>query len=196
MRFVSAPVIAAAAFFGVTAAAEARVQIHVDLGSQTMHVSSNEGDYDWPVSTGRAGFRTPTGHYRSQRMFKMTYSAKYDNAPMPRAIFFSGGYAIHATYATGALGRPASHGCVRLAPENAATLYDLVKQEGASIVISGKAPGSDTVVASRERHRGGQRLAVKWRQREQEDSVMSYAPVRRHYARPLRDWVNMPMENW
>ena len=196
MRLVSAP-LAAAAFFGLAAAAEARVQIRVDLGSQTMHVESGQGEYDWPGSTGRAGYRTPTGAYRSQRMYEMTYSRKYENAPMPHAIFFYGGYAIHATYATGALGRPASHGCVRLAPENAETLYDLVKHEGAAIVISGKAPGSDTALASRERHRGGQRLAAQWRRRHVEEETLSYAPTsRRHHARPLRDWVNMPLENW
>jgi len=195
MRFVSGP-LAAVAVFGFAASAEARVQIHVDLGAQTMHVASSEGDYDWPVSTGRAGFRTPTGAYRPQRMYEMVHSAKYDNAPMPHAIFFTGGYAIHATSATGALGRPASHGCVRLAPENAAMLYDLVKHEGASIVISGAAPGPDPVAAARERHRGGQRIAAQWRQRYLEDDTLSYAPVRRHHARPLRDWVNMPLESW
>jgi lipoprotein-anchoring transpeptidase ErfK/SrfK len=68
----------------------------------------------------------------------MHYSKKYDNAPMPHSIFFRGGYAIHGTYATGALGRPVSHGCVRLSPAHAAQLYDMVKREGARISISGK----------------------------------------------------------
>jgi lipoprotein-anchoring transpeptidase ErfK/SrfK len=48
---------------------------------------------------------------------------------MPHSIFFSGGYAIHATPHTGALGRPASHGCVRLSPGHAATLYGIVKND-------------------------------------------------------------------
>jgi len=59
----------------------------------------------------------------------MHYSKKYDNAPMPNSIFFSGGYAIHATPHVGNLGRPASHGCVRLSPTNARTLYSIVKQD-------------------------------------------------------------------
>jgi lipoprotein-anchoring transpeptidase ErfK/SrfK len=45
-------------------------------------------------------------------------------------VFFHGGYAIHATGAIRNLGRPASHGCVRLHPSNAAALYSLVQQYG------------------------------------------------------------------
>jgi L,D-transpeptidase catalytic domain len=70
----------------------------------------------------------------------MHYSRKYDMSPMPYSIFFRGGYAIHGSYATGAPGRPASHGCVRLAPGNAAVLYQLVQAEGATISISGSPP--------------------------------------------------------
>jgi lipoprotein-anchoring transpeptidase ErfK/SrfK len=49
---------------------------------------------------------------------------------MPYAVYFRGGYAIHATGAVGRLGRPASHGCVRLAPGNAAKLFSMVQQYG------------------------------------------------------------------
>ena len=187
MRFVLAP-LAAAAYLGLAATAQAAVQIHIDLASQTMHVSSAEGDYDWPVSTGRPGHRTPTGVYHPQRMMAVAFSRKYDNAPMPHAIFFTGGYAIHGTYATGMLGQVASHGCIRLAPENAATLFDLVKHEGATIAISGHAPGSDSVVA--ERHHGGHRQVASWRRRHSEEAL-GYAPRRRH--RSLRDWANNPL---
>lgn len=193
MRFVLAPVAVAAAFYGAPLA-QARVRIHVDLGGQTMHVSSSQGDYDWAVSTGRPGYRTPTGHYAAQRMYTMTHSRKYDNAPMPHAIFFSGGYAIHGTYATGQLGQVASHGCIRLAPENAAALFSLVKQEGASISISGAAPGREPVVAERERHRHGQKLAAKWR-KHYRDAAFAYAPHKRHHARSLREWADTPLEN-
>jgi len=195
MRFVSAP-LAAAAFFGLPMAAQATVHIHIDLSRQTMHVASRDGEYDWPVSTGRPGHRTPTGVYHPQRMYAMTYSRKYDNAPMPHAIFFTGGYAIHGTGAVGALGSVASHGCVRLAPENAAALYEMVKHEGASIVIGGTAPGHDHVAQASERHRAGHRLAARWRTRYREDPALAYAPQPRHHARTLRDWVNNPLENW
>ena len=193
MRFVSGP-LTVAAFFGLVATAQAIVRIHVDLATQSMHVSSGAGDFDWAVSTGRPGHRTPTGVYHPQRMYLMTYSSKYDDAPMPHAIFFSGGYAIHGTYSTAQLGGVASHGCIRLAPGNAAALYEMVKREGATIVISGAAPGRDEVAAVPERHRGGQRLAARWRKPYREAALAS--SPRRSWSLPRPgDWVNLPLEN-
>lgn len=119
--------------------AAARVRVHIDLGSQRMYVRSASGSYSWPVSTARPGYRTPRGVFSARALQAMHYSSKYDNAPMPHSIFFRGGYAIHGTYATGALGRPVSHGCVRLAPGHAARLYSMVRQEGAIITIGGGA---------------------------------------------------------
>jgi lipoprotein-anchoring transpeptidase ErfK/SrfK len=87
--------------------------------------------FAWKVSTGKDGFETPTGDFQPTRIAAEYYSRTYDNAPMPHAVFFTGGYAVHATEAVAKLGSPASHGCVRLAPENAATFYDLVAQFGA-----------------------------------------------------------------
>jgi lipoprotein-anchoring transpeptidase ErfK/SrfK len=49
---------------------------------------------------------------------------------MPHSIFFHGGYAIHGTYEIKRLGRPVSHGCVRLHPSNAAKLFSLVREYG------------------------------------------------------------------
>ncbi|ACK50734.1 ErfK/YbiS/YcfS/YnhG family protein [Methylocella silvestris BL2] len=121
-------------------AAQARVKIDVDLSSQTMRVNGDGADYVWPISTARSGYATPRGSYRAQRLERMHYSRKYHMSPMPHSIFFAGGYAIHGTYATGDLGRPASHGCVRLAPGNAALLFALVKGQGADIKIRGSAP--------------------------------------------------------
>ncbi|KAF2988959.1 L,D-transpeptidase [Methylocystis sp. MJC1] len=121
--------------FAFTAAAKAEVVIDVDLTTQNMHVESATGSYDWPVSTARAGFTTPHGHFAPIGMERMHYSKKYHNSPMPYSIFFRGGYAIHGTYALSALGTPASHGCVRLSPEHAKMLYEMVQNEGASISI-------------------------------------------------------------
>jgi lipoprotein-anchoring transpeptidase ErfK/SrfK len=87
--------------------------------------------YAWKVSTGKDGFETPTGDFQPTRMAAEYYSRTYDNAPMPHAVFFTGGYAVHATEAVARLGSPASHGCVRLAPENAATFFALVEAYGA-----------------------------------------------------------------
>lgn len=107
------------------------LRISIDLGKQQMTVKENgKALYSWPVSSGRAGYRTITGTFKPQWMTRMHYSRKYDDAPMPNSIFFKGGFAIHATYATGLLGRPASHGCVRLSPGNAKKLYALVEQHG------------------------------------------------------------------
>ncbi|HYA81514.1 MAG TPA: L,D-transpeptidase [Methylocystis sp.] len=136
---VAAPLFfAGIAFSG--GAAKAAVVIDIDLSSQTMHVQSSAGSYTWAVSTARAGFSTPRGHFAPIGLERMHYSKKYDNAPMPYSIFFRGGYAIHATYATGQLGRPASHGCVRLSPAHAQQLFEMVQHEGASISITGAPP--------------------------------------------------------
>ncbi|TIU35663.1 MAG: L,D-transpeptidase, partial [Mesorhizobium sp.] len=86
--------------------------------------------YRWSVSTARPGYFTPRGSYRPQWTARMWYSRKYDNSPMPYSVFFHGGYAIHGTGAVRHLGRPASHGCVRLHPANAATFYAMVKEAG------------------------------------------------------------------
>jgi lipoprotein-anchoring transpeptidase ErfK/SrfK len=104
----------------------------INLSRQRMEVTVNGVPrYSWPISTARRGYRTPLGSYRPQRMYRRYFSRKYDNAPMPYSIFFNGGYAIHGTTDLKRLGRPASHGCVRLHPSNAATLFALVKEYGA-----------------------------------------------------------------
>jgi lipoprotein-anchoring transpeptidase ErfK/SrfK len=114
-----------------TAGAAAGIVARVDISTQTMTVTENGRVlYSWSVSTGRSPYRTPRGSFRPTRLHKMWYSRKYDNAPMPHSIFFHGGYAIHGTEHVGSLGRPASHGCVRLHPSNARTLYNLVRAHG------------------------------------------------------------------
>ena len=90
----------------------------------------------WPVSTARKGYYTPAGTFHPYSYQPMHYSKKYDNAPMPHSIFFSGGYAIHATPHVGNLGRPASHGCVRLSPHNASYLYNIVKNHPGETTIT------------------------------------------------------------
>jgi lipoprotein-anchoring transpeptidase ErfK/SrfK len=122
--------------------AAASVLIDIHLSSQTMHVRSESGSYDWRVSTARSGYRTPRGTYRPYLLLRTHYSHKYHMSPMPYSIFFAGGYAIHGTYSTASLGRPASHGCIRLAPGNAALLFHMVQAEGGRISISGSPPGA------------------------------------------------------
>ena len=111
--------------------AEAAVVVNIDRASQTMEVSADGAYlYSWRVSTGRPGYGTPAGTFRPQRMAARWFSTIYYNAPMPHAIFFYGGFAIHGSYDIARLGGPASHGCIRLYPNDAATLFGLVQREG------------------------------------------------------------------
>ena len=119
--------------------ARAGVVVQIDKSSQRMAVSvDGMKRFSWPVSTGRRGYGTPSGVFHPQLMARRWYSRKYYNSPMPHAIFFHRGFAIHGTYDLARLGGPASHGCVRLHPSNAATLFALVaRQRGnARIVIT------------------------------------------------------------
>jgi lipoprotein-anchoring transpeptidase ErfK/SrfK len=122
-----------------TAPAAAEVLITVDKSTQQMTVAVDGAErYAWPVSTGLAG-GPPNGTYRPERLERTWYSHLFGMAPMPHSIFFRGPYAIHGTTVISRLGHPASHGCVRLHPTNAATLFALVKEQGAAntrIVIS------------------------------------------------------------
>ena len=140
MKVLGFLVAVAALMFAAVPADAATVEARVSLSSQRMTVSVNGvRKYTWAVSTGRSGYGTPTGSYRPQRLERSWYSRKYDNAPMPHSVFFRGGYAIHGTNAVSRLGSRASHGCVRLAPGNAATLYSLISKYGmgnARVVIT------------------------------------------------------------
>lgn len=112
-----------------TTPALAETNITVNKSTQTMTVDSDEGQYEWPVSTARKGYYTPSGSFRPYSLQTMHYSKKYDNSPMPFSIFFTGGFAIHGTPHVGRLGSPASHGCVRVHPDNARTLFGIVSRD-------------------------------------------------------------------
>lgn len=104
---------------------------NISLSSQTMTVKKNGVVmYRWKVSTARKGYITPRGSWRAKWLSRHHRSRKYDDAPMPYAVFFNGGYAVHATHDIKRLGRPASHGCVRLHPNNAAEFFALTRQHG------------------------------------------------------------------
>lgn len=104
---------------------------YVDLRAQRMDVwVEGARQFTWPVSTARKGYVTPTGTFQPERLHRRYYSRKYDNAPMPYAVFFHRGWAIHGTTDLRRLGRPASHGCIRLDPKNAATLFSLINAYG------------------------------------------------------------------
>ena len=111
--------------------ASAKLLIAIDKSSQRMTVSQDGARlYTWPVSTGISRYDTPAGTFTPFRMEKDHFSREWDDAPMPNSIFFTTrGHAIHGTNHT-SIGRPASHGCVRLSVEHSAMLFDLVKREG------------------------------------------------------------------
>ena len=141
-----------------TVPAAANVVVKIDKSTQHMTVSvDGTPRYNFVVSTGRAGYGTPNGTYHPERLARTWFSKKYYNSPMPHSIFFHGGFAIHGSYEISHLGGPASHGCVRLHPSNAAALYALVQREGAgntTIVVTGSNPASRAEPRSRERSYG------------------------------------------
>lgn len=130
IRFFAVLGVMFVALFMLITGAKADVFITIDKSEQVMYVETPTDSYSWHVSTARKGYRTPTGSYKPYRLAKMHYSKKYDNAPMPHSIFFHGGYAIHATYDVKRLGQPASHGCIRLSPQNAQWLFRIVQENG------------------------------------------------------------------
>jgi L,D-transpeptidase catalytic domain len=119
--------------------------LKADLGAQQVLVIENgKRTHVWPISSGRPGFATKTGTFRPQWASRMWYSRQYEYAPMPHAVFFHRGTAFHGTSAVGLLGRPASHGCIRLAPGNAATLFKLVHKHSFAqtrVVVHGGSKG-------------------------------------------------------
>jgi hypothetical protein len=157
----------------------AEVLISVNKSTQQMSVSvDGVPRYRFAVSTGRAGYGTPNGTYHPQRLALSWFSQLYYNSPMPHSIFFSGGYAIHGSYEINRLGGPASHGCIRLHPANAAALFALVKSQGAAattIVVSGSSPvvASGQAPSSR-RHGAGERAGSEERYRPDSEQPSGY----------------------
>jgi lipoprotein-anchoring transpeptidase ErfK/SrfK len=143
------------------------VLINIDKASQKMTVSlDGVQQYEWPVSTGLRGYTTPSGTYTARSMNKIWYSRQWDNAPMPHAVFFTqDGHAIHGTLEVKRLGKPASHGCVRLSPKNAATLYALVEKTGlknTQVVLAGSTPGGEGKVANQTRSKSTYRSRSRY----------------------------------
>jgi hypothetical protein len=141
----SASLLLAALAMAFASPARADIVVNIDKSTQRMTVSVDGAPrYEWPVSTGRAGYDTPNGTFKVNRMDADHLSQEWDNAPMPHSMFFDmHGHAIHGFFDVKHLGLPVSHGCVRISPDHAATLYQLVAAEGmkeAIVVISGQTP--------------------------------------------------------
>jgi lipoprotein-anchoring transpeptidase ErfK/SrfK len=134
------------------------VLIDIDKSKQEVTVFvDGVQKYQWPVSTGKRGYATPSGTYTALSMNEVWYSKEWDNAPMPHAIFFmKDGHAIHGSYEVRNLGKPASHGCVRISPQNATILFDLVKNAGlpnTQVVLSGETAGGEAKLANSTKSR-------------------------------------------
>jgi len=95
----------------------------------------------FPVSTGIKKYETPNLNLKPSGPLLTKYNSKkfpggnYQGlGNMPYAIFLRGGYAIHGTTVGNfpKLGTKASHGCIRLHPENARILFELIKIFGLS----------------------------------------------------------------
>ena len=171
----------------------------VDLSKQLLTVSVHgKVRHQWPISSGRAEFPTPVGNFKPEWTSKMWFSKKYDDAPMPHAVFFKDGAAIHATNATGMLGSPASHGCVRLSPSNAAQFYALVQSHGMAhtkIAVSGTPKFAPTAMArARDQDRGSRRWVAAETVYGQAYASYPYAPTYRTatyaYPQPSRSSGN------
>lgn len=135
-KFLTFVVIALASIGLQISSASASVVARIDISRQLMEVFVNGVHYySWPVSTARRGYHTPRGRYRPTVLRRMHYSSKYNNSPMPYSIFFKGGYAIHGTNYVSRLGRPASHGCIRLRKSSARTLYNLAREHRGRVRI-------------------------------------------------------------
>ena len=141
MRRLAVTIVIAFSLLAGVGTARAEMDVIVNKSTQQMSVVMDGSvRYIWNISTGRDAYSTPNGTFAPERLERIWFSRRYYNSPMPYAIFFHNGYAIHGSYAIDRLGGPASHGCVRLHPEHAAILYDLVQREGPDntrIVITG-----------------------------------------------------------
>ncbi len=136
MRRTVLPAVLLGLMLAFPAIASAQIVAKINLSSQRMDVYvDGAARYTWPVSTARPGYRTPVGTFKPTALVRYHRSTIYDGSPMPYSIFFLRGYAIHGSYEIKHLGRPASHGCIRLHPSNAAALYSLVKQHGAGNTV-------------------------------------------------------------
>jgi hypothetical protein len=150
---LGAPLIVALVAMAFAAPARADLLIHVDKSTQTMTVTQDgQTLYTWPVSTGVASHDTPSGDFKPFRMDKDHFSREWDDAPMPYSIFFTmQGHAIHGTNHA-SIGRPASHGCVRLSVAHAATLWALVKRNkmaNTKVELTGRIPPAGAPVVAR-----------------------------------------------
>ena len=107
-----------------------KASLTISLGAQRF--TYREGDrvvLSGPISSGAAGFPTPTGRFSVLSKDKDKVSSRYTNqlgmqAWMPYAIQFHGHYFLHEGWLPG---YPDSHGCVRVGERDARFLFERLK---------------------------------------------------------------------
>ena len=104
-------------------------EIIISLENQKLYKLENGRIIEsFPVSSGVNGHRTPTGKFKVHSKTPHAWSNKYECSMLNWMAFTNDGlYGLHALKGTkylNKLGRRASHGCVRLSPDAAITLYE------------------------------------------------------------------------
>ena len=122
------------------ATANGPLMVVASLASQRMTVYDSTGPImHAPISTGKAGHRTPTGVFSVIQKNRHHVSNIYSGAPMPymQRITWSG-IALHA----GVLpGYPASAGCIRMPYPTAARLFAMSKM-GMRVIVAPTEPAA------------------------------------------------------
>lgn len=170
----------------------ATLVLKTDLAAQRLHVIENGREkYVWPVSSGRREFATPRGTYHVTWTAKNWFSRQYDDAPMPHSVFFNGGIAFHGTYSARLLGRPVSHGCVRLAPGNAAILYKMVHRHGyaqTKVVVYGTPRYGEPLMADRAPRDNSRQWSQRSSWDHDDDEDEREGNTRSRYRAPMDQW--------
>jgi hypothetical protein len=111
------------------------ILVYVDLGRQLATIYRNGVRIGVStISSGRAGWETPTGVFTILEKNKEHISHKFNDAPMPYQERLTwGGVALHAG---GLPGYPESHGCVHLPLAFSKILFDAMPM-GGTVVIAG-----------------------------------------------------------
>ncbi len=131
-------------FSGTCVRQECRVWAQVVKSTQTMYLYVDGNVvHTWKISSGVEGRGTPNfDRHPNGRVYDTYSSSKFPGGDynglgnMPYAVFIEGGFAIHGTPKSNwpKLGTRASHGCIRIHPDNALIFNRLVRKNGISEV--------------------------------------------------------------
>ncbi len=118
---------------------ECPIWVQVVRSRQMLYLYENgEVTQQWPVSTGKGNSTPNLDKHPNGRIYDKYTSSRFPSqgyqglGNMPYAVFIRDGFAIHGTAEVNwkHLGKKASHGCIRLHPDNAYRFNRLVRQHG------------------------------------------------------------------